>query len=194
MARKKAGPALTDTIYRLKVTLQGTRPPIWRRVEVPDCTLADLHAVVQVAMGWYDCHLHAFRIGRREYSIPPPKGLGLDMDLDMEDSRQITLAQIATSGVKKFHYQYDFGDSWEHTIQIEKTVEREPGAHYPRCVAGKRSCPPEDCGGVWGYADFLEAIADPKHEQHSELLEWAGGEFDPDAFDPEAVNSRMRQW
>jgi Plasmid pRiA4b ORF-3-like protein len=192
MARKKAKPELTSAIYRLKITLQGARPPIWRRLEVPDCTLADLHEDIQAAMGWYNCHLHSFRVGNREYSIPPPPGMGLD--LEMEDSSGITLGQIVAAGVKKFRYEYDFGDSWEHAIQIEKTVEREEGVRYPRCVAGKRACPPEDCGGVWGYADFLEALADPKHERHDELLEWVGGEFDPEAFDLEGVNQRMRSW
>jgi Plasmid pRiA4b ORF-3-like protein len=192
MARKKAGPALTDTIYQLKVTLRVIRPPIWRRLEVPDCTLAQLHNSIQAAMGWYNCHLHAFRIGTREFSIPPPRGM--DLDLEMEDSSRISLGQIAAAGIKKFQYEYDFGDGWGHDILIEKGVERQEGVRYPRCAAGKRACPPEDCGGPWGYADFLEAISNPKHESHEELLEWVGGEFDPEAFDLEAVNRRMRSW
>jgi hypothetical protein len=89
-------------------------------------------------------------------------------------------------------YTYDFGDNWEHTIQIEKVVDAEPGIRYPRCIDGKRACPPEDCGGAWGYGDFLKAIQDPKHSEHEEMTEWIGGEFDPEEFDLAAVNNGLR--
>jgi hypothetical protein len=95
-------------------------------------------------------------------------------------------------GFKKFTYTYDFGDNWRHVIQVEKVLAAEPGARYPRCVGGKRACPPEDCGGPWGYGDFLEAISNPKHPEHEDMLEWAGDEFDPEAFDLEAVNEELR--
>ncbi len=95
-------------------------------------------------------------------------------------------------GIKKFSYTYDFGDNWDHSIQVEKVLDAEPGVHYPRCITGKRACPPEDCGGPWGYGDFLEAIQNPKHEQHKEMMEWSGGEFDSEKFDIETVNSELK--
>jgi Plasmid pRiA4b ORF-3-like protein len=102
------------------------------------------------------------------------------------------LSRVVASGIKKFTYTYDFGDNWDHAILVEKTLEAEPGVRYPRCVGGKRACPPEDCGGPWGYGDFLEAVGDPRHPEHEEMLEWAGGEFDPEAFDIETVNEELR--
>src|SRR5262249_4936275 len=102
------------------------------------------------------------------------------------------VGQIANMGYKKFRYTYDFGDNWRHTIQVEKVLAPAAGERYPKCVKGKRACPPEDCGGVWGYAELLEALADPKHKRHEELKEWVGGEFDPEAFDIEAVNDELQ--
>jgi Plasmid pRiA4b ORF-3-like protein len=183
MAKSKA----PGVVYQLKVTLKDVRPPIWRRVQVKDCTLAKLHDVIQDVMGWEDCHLHAFRIGDEEYGPPDPHGM-----LEVEDEARMKLSQVVGQGHKKFTYNYDFGDNWDHEILIEKTLEAEAGVKYPRCVAGKRACPPEDCGGPWGYGSFLQAISDPANKRHEELLEWIGGEFDPEAFDVEAVNERLR--
>lgn len=181
---KSTGP---EVVYQLKITLVGSKPPIWRRVLVKDCTLRKLHDVIQESMGWEDSHLHMFQVAGVNYGQPHP-----DWGIQVRDEARIHLSQIAATGLKKIDYQYDMGDSWDHTIQIEKVLEPEPGTRYPRCVAGKRACPPEDCGGVWGYADFLEAISDPKHPNHGEMLEWIGGEFDPEKFDIEAVNARLR--
>ena len=103
----------------------------------------------------------------------------------------VKLGQIVQTGVKKFTYVYDFGDNWHHTVQVEKVLELEPKVKYPRCVKGSRAGPPEDCGGPWGYGGFLEAIQNPSHEEHEEMLEWVGGEFDPEAFDLEAVNEEL---
>src|SRR3954451_3319534 len=108
--------------------------------------------------------------------------------METEDERTVRLSQVVGGGIKTFTYTYDFGDNWEHTIQVEKTPAAEPGVRYPRCLAGKRACPPEDCGGPWGYGDFLEAVRNPEHEQPEDMKEWVGGEFDPEAFDIEAVN------
>jgi hypothetical protein len=182
MAKAK-GPA---TVYQLKITLRDVKPPVWRRVEVKDCSLADLHDVIQICMGWDGGHLHAFEIGGEQYSAPD-----LDGATDAEDASKVKLSKVVGWGIKKFTYTYDFGDNWEHVIEVEKELPAEPGVAYPRCVAGKRACPPDDCGGPWGYADFLEAIQDPKHPEHEELLEWAGGEFDPEHFDIEAVNEEL---
>ena len=115
---------------------------------------------------------------------------GGDMETLNED--ELTLSELVAQGVKKFTYEYDMGDGWRHTLLIEKSVPPEAGVKYPRCVDGKRACPPEDCGGPWGYGDFVAAIQDPQDERHEELLEWIGGEFDPEAFDIEAVNAELR--
>ncbi len=174
-------------VYQLKITLRDIKPPVWRRVQIKDCSLTELHDVIQTCMGWDCYHLHGFEIGGEHYSEPDPDGM-----MEYEDERKVKLSQVVAAGYKKFTYTYDFGDNWDHVIQIEKVLPAEAGVHYPRCIAGKRACPPEDCGGAWGYGDFLEAIQHPDHPEHEHMVEWAGGEFDPEAFDIEAVNEQMR--
>ncbi|HEX2171161.1 MAG TPA: plasmid pRiA4b ORF-3 family protein [Dehalococcoidia bacterium] len=179
----------SKTIYQLKVTLKGFRPPIWRRLQVRgDTRLSNLHTIIQCAMGWQDYHLHEFKVGKQHYWVPDP-----DDWHEVLDERKALLGQVAPAEKVRFAYEYDFGDSWEHEILVEKILPPETGAQYPRCVTGKRACPPEDVGGVWGYAEFLEAIGDPDHEEHERLLEWAGGSFDSDAFDLDEVNTRLRE-
>jgi hypothetical protein len=174
-------------IYQLKVTLEGSDPPIWRRVQVPDLTLGELHDVLQVIMGWDDYHLHQFLVGDEYYA--PPSADEMDWGMEAKDEDAIRLSQIAAMGRKgRFIYEYDFGNSWEHEIILEQTTEPEASVEYPRCLEGARACPPEDIGGIWGYAEFLEAIGDPKHEDHDGTKEWVGENFDPAQFDLEAVN------
>ncbi len=187
MPRVQAGP-----VYQLKVTLRGSRPPIWRRVLVPGrYTLGDLHWVIQFVMGWTNSHLHHFDVFGTYYSLPMPYS-GWE-DAEEQDARKVRLAEIAPQAKTKFRYEYDFGDSWDHDVLVEKILPPDPKLKHPVCLAGKRACPPEDVGGVWGYAEFLEAIADPEHEEHEMYLEWIGGEFDPEAFDLEAVNRDLRR-
>jgi hypothetical protein len=163
-------------VLSLKVTLRDTKPPIWRRILVPDSmTLAGLHLAIQVAMGWHDCHLHDFDIGGERYGDPSTTD-------DVADEERIRLNAFVKAGVTRFGYSYDFGDNWEHQVLIEKAPPAGAPAACPACVAGKRACPPEDCGGVWGYAELLAILADPAHPQREEQLEWIGGEFDPEAF------------
>ena len=177
----------TEPIYQLKITLDGLRPPVWRRVLVPATIKLDLlHEIIQNAMGWLDCHLHLFEIGGVMYSIPSE-----DDELGMEDERRVSLKKALLKVGSKIKYVYDYGDSWRHTILLEKVLPREEGTIYPRCVAGKRACPPEDVGGTWGYQEFIEAMADPEHEDHDDMLEWVGDEFDPAAFDLERNNARL---
>jgi hypothetical protein len=190
MARKKAAPRKKaprpSVVYQIKVTLEGSRPPIWRRLLVPaDLTLGDLHYILQIAMGWTDSHLHQFRVGEKNYGVPHP-----DTDWTLDEER-VKLSKIVTGEKFKFHYEYDFGDSWSHLILVEKVLPAEPGKPAPICVTGKRHCPPEDCGGVWGFADFVEAMADPKHPEHDNLKEWYGEDFDPVAFDLDEVNRML---
>jgi len=179
-----------DTIYQLKITLKDAKPPIWRRVQVSsNITLAKLHKVIQAAMGWYDCHLHEFEVDGQIYGQPMSD---LD-DLDIKSDRTLRLNQFVIGEKFKFPYLYDMGDAWEHQILVERILPADPEARYPICIKGKRNCPPEDCGGVWGYGAFLEAIRDPQHPEHDLLLEWIGGDFDAEAFDLEATNSRLRE-
>ncbi len=178
-----------ELIYQLKITLRESKPPIWRRVLVPGkFNLHKLHWVIQIAMGWTDSHLHQFTIDGEYYSIPHPG----DFE-PVKDERRLLLSRVAAFGTRKFRYEYDFGDSWEHEVLVEKVFPAEKGVKYPICIAGRRACPPEDVGGVWGYADFLEAIKDPTHEEHESYLEWVGGDFDPAAFDMDIVNAGLRQ-
>jgi hypothetical protein len=186
------GPAAsgaTGAVYQFKVTLLGVKPPVWRRVQVPDGTLDDLHSVIQVAMGWHNSHMHQFIIDGDYY------GAVTVGELDVEDEEAVRLSRLlAGKKTYRFGYEYDFGDSWEHEVVFEKAVEREPKVKYPYCVDGARACPPEDCGGVWGYADFLEAMADPKHPSHRDMKEWYGVKFDPEKFSAEAVNRELRRY
>jgi hypothetical protein len=185
-------PKVPAQVYQLKITLQHIKPPIWRRVQVKDCTLAKLHDIIQTCMGWDDYHLHEFDIGNERYGDPAQWRDDFGGELEVINEGKIKLSQLVARSVKKFTYVYDVGDNWGHTIQMEKVLAPEAGVRYPCCIAGKRSCPPEDCGGPWGYGDFLDAIQNPRHERHEELLEWVGGEFDPEAFDMEAVNKELR--
>jgi hypothetical protein len=184
MAKKSA--KTPGPIYQLKVTLNGTKPSIWRRLLVPaSLTLGDLHYIIQVAMGWTDSHMHEFFVGEKRYGSPHP-----DMD-DTLDEDRAKLAKLIPGEKFKFRYEYDFGDSWVHTIAVEKILDPDPGKSYPVCLKGKGACPPEDCGGVWGFNDFLAAIADPDHPEHENLKEWSGGDYDPDAFDLDEVNQML---
>jgi len=185
-AAKKVGDV---PIYQLKVTLRESKPPIWRRLQIgSDVRLGELHDIFQIAMGWTDSHLHQFIVGGVFYGVSDP-----DWDMDVEDERKVRLDQIASAEKEKFFYEYDFGDGWEHEVLVEKILAPEPEADYPRCIKGKRNCPPEDIGGVWGYGDFLEAIQDEDHPEHEEYLEWIGGSFDPEAFDLEEVNEVLKK-
>jgi hypothetical protein len=193
MAAKKQGDPVA--IYQIKVTLKHSKPPIWRRIEVPgDITLAKLHRILQAVMDWGGYHLHQFIVGQRDqwnvvyYGEPSPDY----MDMETRDEKRVKLNQIAPGETFKFIYEYDFGDSWEHELLVEKIFPPELGVFYPRCVKGKRARPPEDVGGVWGYDSFLEAIQNRNHSEHNAMLEWVGGEFDPEAFDLDEINQALK--
>lgn len=181
------------TIYRFKVVLMDCRPSIWRQIEVPDGTLDDLHEHIQTAMGWTNSHLHQFIIDDDCYGDPELLNDGL-YEREIVDSTQTSLDALFSKARRgtRIRYQYDFGDSWEHEVTFEGRFATEPGAKYPRCVDGARACPPEDVGGTWGYADFLEAIQDPSHENHEDLLEWIGRRFDPEKFSAASATKEMR--
>jgi hypothetical protein len=185
----------TAQIYQIRVDLHGTKPPIWRRRLAPgDVTLGELHGILQAAMGWTNSHLHEWKVEGASYGEPHPDYY----NFEMRDERRVRLSQIAPAEGFTFRYEYDFGDGWLHTLAVEKILPPEPGQQYPVCVKGKRACPPEDVGGIWGYAHFLQAIHDPKHPEHDSYLEWIGDPgnpgdpFDPEAFDLDQVNRRLR--
>ncbi|MFN8497976.1 MAG: plasmid pRiA4b ORF-3 family protein [Anaerolineae bacterium] len=174
-------------VFQLKVTLRRSDPPIWRRILVRgSTTLYKLDLIIQIAMGWTNSHLHLFHVGDVVYGEPDP-------EWDAKDERRAKLGQIVGQEGDQFVYEYDMRDSWQHEILVEKVLPREPDTRYPMCVAGERACPPEDVGGVWGYADFLEAIQQPNHPEHEEMLTWVGGSFDPEAFDIQTVNRIMKR-
>jgi len=182
---------LPPDIYQLKVTVRGTSPPIWRRLLAPPgLTLDVLHGVLQLAMGWDDSHLHEFRIGSKRFGKPDPNDRLMGFD-PVGNERTVHLFRALGKIGAKAVYTYDFGDSWEHAIIVEKVLPPEPGVAYPVCVGGKLHCPPEDCGGIPGYYNLLEAIRDPGHPEHEELLDWVGGEFDSEAFSLDEVNRRL---
>lgn len=184
------------SIYQLKVTLKGTEPPIWRRLQAPAAIdLRELHLLFQVVMGWHNEHLYEFRVGRRYFGEPEPKSWGVDgFGPPIQDAGKTRLLEIAPRAGSKFLYTYDMGDSWEHQVLVEKVIEADPGVHLPTCLAGERACPPEDCGGVWGYGDILAALGDPLPSASAELLESLGDGFEPDKFDLAAVNAQLSPW
>lgn len=170
------------TMHQLKITLKGVKPPVWRRLLVPSTyNLAEVHEALLTVMGWTGYHLYAFRVGPTTYM-----DLEDEWPADSVDPRSVQLRNLVVAG-DRFVYEYDFGDGWEHQVVVEAVI---PSAGRTRavCLAGRRACPPEDVGGPWGYAEFLDAMADPKHERHDEFLKWIGGSFDPAAFDAAEVD------
>lgn len=187
---KKSKRRSASAAYQIKITLDGTKPPVWRRLRVPDCTLEMLHEIIQVAMGWQNCHMHEFRAGDERFSMAAMAEFG-EVDDEAREESDVLLSELVAAGHKRLRYWYDFGDDWWHTIKIEKTLDPQADEDYPVCTAGARACPPDDIGGIWGYVEFLEAMADPNHEQHDELKEWYGGDFDPERFAPDEVNQLL---
>ncbi|NND51063.1 MAG: plasmid pRiA4b ORF-3 family protein [Flavobacteriaceae bacterium] len=171
-------------IFQLKVTLMYFDPVIWRRIQVErDTTLPDLHDILQITMGWTDSHLHHFVHKRKIYGEDDPwtfDRINVYDDVKLDD--------LLKRSQSKLIYEYDFGDSWRHEILLEKMLSKDASGRYPVCIDGENACPPEDCGGVWGYERLLEIIKDPEHEEYHDWLEWLGEDFDPAAFDIEVVN------
>lgn len=172
------------TVMELKITLKRIKPPIWRRIAVdPETPLDMLHAIFQDVMGWEDDHPHAFTLDG---------GISFgDVDPDMNDERDARLCDLVAREGYRFTYEYDFGDGWEHVVQLMKIVPAKRGVRYPHCISGRRHCPPEDCGGPWGYANLIDALENPDDPAHCEAMEWTDGGFDPEQFDIDAVNSLL---
>ncbi|CRK59936.1 plasmid pRiA4b ORF-3 family protein [Alloactinosynnema sp. L-07] len=186
---KPAHPDHVVTVYQLKVALRGSKPPIWRRLEVPsDITLPELHEIIQVAFDWDDMHLHVFRTPFGDFG-------DVDAGLDCLPSDGVSLEAVAPDAGAKIQYVYDFGDYWELDITVEKVLAPDDWAALPRCTGGRRAAPPEDCGGVGGYARLVDILADPTDEQHAETLDWLGlgsaADFDPAAFSAVEVTEAL---
>lgn len=179
-----------QTIFQLKISLVGvSKPPVWRRLLVPaEIRLNDLHEAIQAAMGWEDSHMHVFTTDSAEYGLPDP-------ELGHRDERRASLGGLLKGKGDRLRYTYDFGDGWEHDVLVEKVRAAEPDVLYPICPTGKGACPPEDCGGVWGYGHLREVLSDPAHEEHEDMLEWLGldsaSEFDPTGLDVEEINGAL---
>jgi hypothetical protein len=179
-------------IYQIKVTLENISPSVWRRVLVSEkTTLYELHEIIQILLGWLDYHLHEFLINDIHFGDPENDEFG---ERDICDEMDYTLKTLGLREGSHFTYEYDFGDNWKHKLTVEKILPVEKGIHYPYCIKGKRACPPEDVGGYMGYANFLEAINNPEHDEHESYLVWIGGKFDPEAFDLNEVNQRLFQY
>ena len=209
--------AQPEQVHELKITLDGSKPPIWRRVAVPSgMYLSDLHEVIQIVMGWTNSHLHQFVVPirrpkstsealhslvqqglwdkladcmRRDRCLSDPR---FELE-ETEDESKVMLSELAPAVKSKFVYEYDFGDGWEHLIEVVKIGPPAEGVKCPVCIAGKLACPPEDCGGIWGYYDMLEVLKNPKHQDYKDIREWMPPGFKPECFNLEAINAELAE-
>jgi hypothetical protein len=182
------------SIYQLKVTLVGSKPPIWRRILVSgDVNLSVFHQILHDVMGWTDSHLHLFVAGGIMYSAPYDDYAD-DLEIEFRDESKYKLSQLLKREKDSLIYEYDFGDSWEHKIILEKILPDDGSTETPSCIKGKRACPPEDCGGIWGYANLIEIVQNPKHPEHQEMLEWLGESLDPEYFDLDDINEGLQTY
>jgi len=183
---------MTKQIYQIMIELKNSKPKIWRRVLVPsNLLLSDLHKIIQTSMGWQNSHMHQF-IKDGEYYAANSDYVDMGDDDFSVDYKKIKISDLLTKVKEKMIYEYDFGDGWEHDVLLEKILPVDKKINYPICTDGKMNCPPEDCGGVWGYADMLKILKQPKHKEYEEFVEWLGDEFDPEYFDKDEVNEFLQ--
>jgi hypothetical protein len=182
---------MAKNIYQIHISLKGFSPKIWRRILVQsDLLLSDFHKIIQTSMGWTNSHLHHFIKNRKFYTLRT-KDDDLWYEMDNVDYKNMKIYDLLKKNKERIIYEYDFGDSWEHDIILEKILPFDARMKYPVCIEGKKNCPPEDCGGVWGYSDMLEILKQPDHEEYDSYIEWLGGEFDPEYFDKDEVNDLL---
>jgi hypothetical protein len=182
---------MNNKILQLKIRLLESKPSIWRRFVVKDnITFHQLHEIIQIVMGWGNYHLYEFMIGN--LSITDEETVKESFYGNALDSAKTKLNEFIDTEKQKMKYIYDFGDSWEHNITVEKILPDDEKLNYPVCLAGKNACPPEDCGGINGYYEFLEVIQNPEHPKHKSMLKWIGGKFNPEKFDLESVNQKLK--
>ncbi len=174
-------------ILQFKITLKHSDPKIWRRFQVEDSlTFNDLHLVIQNVMGWTNSHLSQFKY-QKKFTFGDPYLLGRD---DIINSRETILSRFFNKPKVSMVYEYDFGDSWDHELLLEKILDIDPKVLYPICLEGEYSCPPEDCGGIYGFYNYLEILKDKKHPEYEDVKEWMG-DFKASKFDLEAVNDYL---
>ncbi|MEX2106029.1 MAG: plasmid pRiA4b ORF-3 family protein [Solirubrobacterales bacterium] len=177
-------------VVQIKVQLRGvSKPPVWRRLLIrADTPLDRLHWVIVAAFGWAGYHMHVFKSGAEEFGVPDPQ-------LGFIDERGVSLGELIGGVGDRLLYTYDFGDDWEHEIVVEELRDADPEVHYPALVAAKGACPPEDCGGPWGYAELKEILADPTDDRHREMLDWLdlddASAFDPRRFDADGIEEQL---
>jgi hypothetical protein len=170
-------------VYQIKITLSGSEPAIWRRFLIePSANLFKLHQAIQNIMGWTNSHMHQYRKGKIFYG-----------KLDEEDENKFKIFQVFDKLKAKLVYEYDMGDGWEHILVLEKILPREDKIKYPICLEGAMACPPEDCGGIYGFYNLLEIIKNPDHEEHEDMMEWMGDDFDPEEFNLDAINQDLKR-
>jgi hypothetical protein len=179
---------------QLQVTLPDIQPPVWRQIVVPiDWHLGQLHLAIQAAFNWWNCHLHEFTIGGLRFGAPEQQD-----DIDPTDTprtfneQTVRLRDFATATDAPFRYLYDFGDGWNHVLQVEDCLTLDPAPKIATCTAGARARPPEDVGGPYGYERFLAIITDPTDDEYKTMKQWAGGHFDPDWFDLAITNKDLQ--
>ncbi len=180
------------TLIELKIELIGIKPPIWRRILVPnDISLDILHSVLQGAMPWQDYHLHEFEIGEDRFEARDESDDSWDPNDGRKDEKRFTLGELVKKG-SQFTYTYDFGDGWRHLVTVEKVgkLTGRPDQDFPACVAGERACPPEDSGGPYSYEEFLDALTDKHHPEHRDTKQWAGA-FEPEVFSVQQANAAV---
>ena len=178
-------------IYQLKISIRNSKPLIWRRILVDaKVLLPDLHKIIQTTMGWGNSHLHQFIKGKIYYSLIDEENEDDDFGMQ-EDYTNIKLSDVLFQEKTKISYEYDFGDGWEHDILLEKISDEK--ISHPICIKGQLACPPEDCGGIWGYYNILEILKDPKHEEYESYKDWLSPDFDPEYFDLEEINEGLQE-
>ena len=183
---------MTKKTYQIQISLNNYRPKIWRRLLISsDLLLSDFHKIIQTSMGWTNSHLHQFIKNRTFYSARLYDDDLWD-DMDNVDYKKIKISDLLKKEKEKIIYEYDFGDGWNHDIILEKILPHDHKLNHPVCLKGKMNCPPEDCGGVWGYSDMLEILKQPDHDEYESSMEWLGGEFDPEYFNMNEVNEMLK--
>ncbi len=184
---------MTDQIFQVQISLKGSEPRIWRRILIPSGTLlSDFHKVIQTTMGWTNSHLHQFIKNGTFYTVKIQDDIFWD-EMDNVDYKNIKVSDLLSNEKEIILYEYDFGDGWEHDVILEEIQPLNNKLKYPLCLAGKMNCPPEDCGGIWGYSGMLDVLQDPTHEEYENYMEWLGEEFDPEYFNKDEVNKLLRR-
>ncbi|MFA5817145.1 MAG: plasmid pRiA4b ORF-3 family protein [Bacteroidales bacterium] len=178
--------------YQIRISLRGSKPKIWRRLLLPaDLLLPDFHKVIQTAMGWENYHLHHFEKDRTFYTVKLKDDFSWGM-MNNVNYRKTKISDLLNQEKEKIVYEYDFGDSWTHEILLEKILPYDDQYKKPACIAGKMNCPPEDCGGMWGYLEMVEILKQPDHAEYNNITDWLEDEFDPEYFDLEEVNNLLK--